>query len=156
MTYILGQHGGPIFKGHMPSLDLWRLDHHAVLKHQPPVTQWCSAISQQKRTFNNLLLLLLSHAAKQVSSLCLRWEKLQSLNSKYINIVTDPYKQVHWSKSLTTLPAGWPCNYIPQFLDSLHTQMFSPSIYSYLRFDCIDVTPEPSTEDTAYRESSSS
>jgi len=135
--------------------DLWRLDHHAVLKHQPPDIQWHSAISQQKRIFNNLLLLLPSQAVTQVSYLYLHWEKLQSLNSKFINIVTDPYKQVDWNASLTILPTGWPCNYIPQFLDSLHTQMFNPSIYSYLRFDCIDDTPEPSTEDDIYRESSS-
>jgi len=30
-------------------------------------------------------------------------------------------------------------------------QIFNPSLYSYLQFDCLDDTPEPSTEETAYR-----
>jgi hypothetical protein len=93
---ILRQHGGPILKGHI----LWRLDNHAVLKHQPPDIQWCSAISQQKRIFNNLLLLLLSQAVTQVSSLYLHWEKLQSLNSKFINIFFYVLLTVHLSITL--------------------------------------------------------
>ena len=35
-------------------------------------------------------------------------------------------------------------------------QMFNPTLYSYLQFECIDETLEPSTEETACRQSGSS
>jgi hypothetical protein len=30
-------------------------------------------------------------------------------------------------------------------------QIFNTSLYSYLQFDCLNDTPEPITEETAYR-----
>jgi hypothetical protein len=34
--------------------------------------------------------------------------------------------------------------------------MFNPSVYSYLQSECIDETPEPITEETAFKQSRSS
>ena len=34
--------------------------------------------------------------------------------------------------------------------------MFNPSVYSYLKFESIDETPEPSTEEAAFKQSGSS
>lgn len=45
---------------------------------------------------------------------------------------------------------------LPEFPDIYTLQMFNPSLYCYLQFECINGTPEPNTEETAYRQRSSS
>jgi hypothetical protein len=97
--------------------DLWRLDHHTVLKHQPPVTQWCGAIFQQNRSFN-LLLHLLSQAIEQVSSLCLHGEikclwKWKCIKVGYTIVIhndiwSTKYKKIIYLLKIQVLcVAGW-------------------------------------------------
>jgi len=53
MPDILGQHGGPIFRGQMSFEENWTFapwswDHHVSKKHRATITQWHGATSQQE------------------------------------------------------------------------------------------------------------
>jgi len=93
-----------------------------------------------------------SHEVVLQGMMCDNWFHVSSHTRIKVTLptpVTWSYFSAWCMVLCNPLLVRWPFNQIPPFLDILHISTYNSSVYSYLQVDCIDDTPDPTTEEAA-------